>query len=47
MILRFSKDSDDVFDLDHEQAIITFEIDGNGAFGIEQHLVVLTQWYVR
>ena len=47
MILRFSKDCDYVFDLDHEQAIITFEIDGNGAFGIEQHLVVLTQWYVR
>ncbi len=44
MILCFSKDCDYVFDLNHEQAIITFEIDGNGAFGIEQHFVVLTQW---
>ena len=47
MILWFSKDSDYVFDLDHEQTIVPFEIDGNGVFGIEQHLVVLTQWYVR
>ena len=47
MILCFSKDCDYVFDLNDEQAIITFEIDGNGAFGIEQHFVVLTQWYVR
>ncbi len=47
MILCFSKDCDYVFDLNDEQAIITFEIDGNGVFGIEQHLVVLTQWYVR
>ncbi len=47
MILCLSKDCHDVFDLNDEQAIITFEIDGNGAFGIEQHFVVLTQWYVR
>ena len=45
--LCFSKDCHDVFDLDDEQAIITFEIDGYGAFGIEQHFVVLTQRYVQ
>jgi len=47
MILGFSKDCDYVFDLDHEQTIIPFEIDGYGAFGVEQHFVVLTQGYVR
>jgi hypothetical protein len=45
--LRFSEDRDDVLDLHHEKPIVTFEIDGNGAFGIEQHLVVLAQRYIR
>lgn len=47
VILRFSEDRDDVLNLYHEQAIITFEIDGDGTFGIEQHFVVLAQRYVR
>ena len=45
--LRFSEDRDDVFDLDHKQAVVALEIDGDGAFGIEQHLVVLAKRYVR
>ena len=46
MVLCFSKDCNYVFDINHEQAIIAFEIDWYGAFGIEQHFVILTQRYV-
>ncbi len=45
--LCFSKYCYDVFDIYHEQAIIAFEIDGNGTLGIEQDFIVLTQWYIR
>lgn len=43
----FSEHRDDVIDFDYEQTIIAFEIDGYGVFGIEQDLVVSTQWYIR
>jgi len=42
-LLRFSKDGDIIFHLDDEEAIVTLEIDGYCAFGIEEDLVVLGQ----
>ena len=47
VILCFSKDRHYVFDIDHEQAIIALKIDGYGAFGVEQHFIVLVQPYIR
>jgi len=43
VVLRFSKDGDDVFDLYDEQPVVAFKIDGDRAFGVEQDLVVLAQ----
>ena len=42
-----SEDGDDVFDVHYEEAIVAFEIDRDCACGIEQHLVVLPQRYIR
>jgi hypothetical protein len=43
----FSKNGDDVLDLDDEQAIVALEIDGDRAFGIEQDFIVLPKRDVR
>lgn len=38
---RAAEDGDDVFDRDHEQYVVGFEVDRNGVLGMEQDLVVL------
>ncbi len=43
LVSRLAEDGDDVGDLDDEEAIVPFEIDRNGAAGIEEDLVVLPQ----
>ena len=41
--LGFSEDGDDVFDFYDKKAIVTLKIDGDGAFWIEEDLVILLQ----
>lgn len=35
-----TEDGDDVFDVDDEEAVVAFEIDGDSVFGIEEDFVV-------
>jgi hypothetical protein len=42
-LLLSSKDGDDVFYFDYEEAVVAFEIYGDGAFGVEKDFVVLFQ----
>lgn len=41
-----AEDGDDVFDWDHEELVIWFEVDRDGIFGVEENLVVLPQWHI-
>ncbi len=42
----FAEDGDDIFDGDDEEAVVAFEIDGDGVFRVEEDLVVLTDGVV-
>jgi len=45
-LLRFSKNGDNIFYVDDEEAIVALEIDGYCTLWIEQDLVVLGKWNV-
>ncbi len=42
----FAEDGDDIFDGDDEEAVVAFEIDGDGVLGVEEDLVVLADGVV-
>ena len=42
----FAEDSDDIFDGDDEEAVVAFEVYGDGLFGVEEDFVVLADGVV-